>query len=65
MKKRNIRIKQIDAEIRNCQEKISRLASSGQDLDFIEDETHALLMKIRQLEEQKELLSTLGEMVDS
>jgi hypothetical protein len=65
VKKRNIRIKQIDAEIRTCQEKIARLASSGQDLDFIEDETHGLLMKIRQLEEQKELLSTLGEMVDS
>jgi hypothetical protein len=65
MTRRNLQVRKIDAEIRAHQDKMSRLANSGLDAAFIEDETHGLLMKIRELEEQKELLLTLGDTVDA
>lgn len=58
---RELRLKNLNAEIASNREKIERLKKSGLDADTVEDETQGLLVKIRHLEEQQELLKTLND----
>lgn len=64
---RNIRLKKIEAEIAQCRQKIQRLEQlPGEELDraAVEDEILGLEDRIRQLEEEKELLLTNNEEVN-
>ncbi len=59
-RKSQIRLKQIDAEINACQQRIDRFEFSGQEPYVIEDEKRGQLLKMQQLEAQKQLLVTLN-----
>ncbi len=58
---RNLRLKKLDAEIEACREKIANAERTQQDSDLLEDEKRGLVLKIRELEHQKESLNTLQE----
>ena len=64
MTRRSIRLKELDSEIRQLQEEITRVQQSGMDGDFIDDETRGLRAEIRTLEAKKELLLALTDVVD-
>lgn len=58
-RKEQVRIRQIDAEITACHERIARLEMSDIDPDLIDDEIEGQRLKVRQLETQKQYLVTL------